>query len=282
LVDGLVQKAKVTNGSDNITVAVARIEKVPAAADQKEPVQMTVGRNRQKRCNLKIASSKKNIQRQNRRPLQHDHRQAPAVAFLHGLCGIMIAVLAYGVVNRPGLFQAQNKNKNNGELIASSEIPSAAGRIEKSNPAQPEPGALIGGYLVFLHVSDFQELQSLRLLPGVRVVDQFNPDAPSETSQGKLRRLIRPIFAGQYSFAIVDTLGSPVYRKDGLYLHTIAALPDTGSRLAKGADRQTVPASLNAPTDSRPDSLPLAADSAARSLKQDTSRVQQPSPNNEQ
>jgi hypothetical protein len=119
-----------------------------------------------------------------------------------------------------------------------------------------------------MHVSGRRQLDSLRQLSGVRVLDQFNPSAASQT---KLRNLSRPILPGNYSFVIVDSLQSIVYRRDGLRLRALPpAAADTARSTAATANLRAPSTPSNEPPAAAPQISPRAITDTTRSLAKDT------------
>jgi protein phosphatase len=234
IVDSLVQGAKKANGSDNITLAIANVEKVaaPPGGDKKdkEKVKTTAAEESEK-----VLQFEDNFIKEKYLLGKSGSRRSGAKSRRHwwslfSVLGVMLlSILAYGMIRQKWPFGAARPEQNNSILIASPEVPGAAGLIPSNNPAPAVAAAPISGHLVFLHLNDARQLDGLRQLAGVRVLDQFNP---SEAAQDKLRRLSRPLLPGYYSFVIVDSLQSIVYNRDSIRLRAQPASIDTTQRPA--------------------------------------------------
>jgi hypothetical protein len=187
---------------------------------------------------------------------------------LFSLLGVfMLSALVYGMINRTWPFETVNPKPADSVLIASSGIAPSTGLVQ-SNPPPPAIAAPpLGGYLVFLQVSGRRQLDSLRQLSGVRVLDQFNP---SQTYQTKLRSLSRPILSGNYSFVIVDSLQGIVYRRDGLRLRALPAVVDTTKRTAAADNLRAPSTPSNEPPATAPQISSRTINDSTRSLAKDT------------
>jgi hypothetical protein len=123
-------------------------------------------------------------------------------------------------------------------------------------------------------VRDFLQLEALRNQPGLRVLDQFNPDRPT-ASPARSRHSIRQILAGKYSVVIFDSLANPVYRKDNLHLHALPVIPETVRVADSTASAPATRALRNDATASSPDVSPNFKNEITGGAKKDTLRVQQ-------
>jgi hypothetical protein len=180
---------------------------------------------------------------------------------------LMLSALVYGMINRMWPFHAARQKPGDSVLIASSGIAPSAGLVQSTPPAPAITAPPIGGYLIFLHVSGRRHLDSLRQLSGARVLDQFNP---SEASQSKLRKLSRPIPPGNYSFMIVDSLQSTVYRRDGIRLRALPATADTTRSKAATANAPAPSTRPSEPPATAPPILSRAINDTTRRLAKDT------------
>jgi hypothetical protein len=180
----------------------------------------------------------------------------------------MLSALVYGMINRTWPFDAAKQKPDDSVLIASSGITPTTGLVQSNTPPPAITTPPIGGYLVFMHVSGRRQLDSLRQLSGVRVLDQFNP---AEASQTKLRNLSRPIRPGNYSFVIVDSLQSIVYRRDALRLRALPPAPaDTTRRTAATTNLRAPSTPSNEPPAATPPISSRAINDTTRRLAKDT------------
>lgn len=231
MVDGLVQRAKKANGSDNITLALVNVEKAapPQSGDKKdkEKVKLTTAEESEKGLQFednfikeKYLIGKSSSRRSGVKSKRHWWS-------LFSILGVLVlTALVYGMISQKWPFDTAPPKQETSLLIASSGIPSSTDLVQANSPVPAVTAPPIGGYLVFLHLNNLRQLDAaLRgQLAGVRVLDQFNP---SETMQTRQRMLSHPIPPGNYSFVIVDSLQKLVYRRDGIRLRARPAFADT-------------------------------------------------------
>jgi protein phosphatase len=270
MVDSLTQAAKAANGSDNITIAIASVEKVAVPADKKdkEKVKATATEESDKVLQFedKFIKEKYLIAKSSSRRGVKSKRHWWSLFSILGV--LALSALVYGMINRKWPFEAVNPKPAESVLIASSGIAPSTGLVQSSPPPPAITAPPIGGYLVFMHLSDRRQLDTLRQLSGVRVLDQFNPSAAFQT---KSRNLSRPIPPGNYSFMILDSLQSTVYRRDGLRMRALpAANADTAKTTAATAIIRTPsPLPKEAPVTAPPISS-RAVNDTTRPQKKDT------------
>jgi len=276
IIDTMVQQAKAADGSDNITAVIARIEKISGVAEKKDTVKMTLVEEAAKTVHFedKFVHDKYLVEKSGGRLRRVNSKRSWWSLFIVVL-GLMMTALVYAMVNRTWLFEAQRQTSSDTVMMASSEIKAPAGLMAQNTPAPAINLPPIGGYLVFLHVNDPRQLENLRNLPGVRLLDQFNPDRPTTASQSRSRYLGRPLHAGNYSFFILDSLKSTVYRKDSVYLHPLPIIADTTRNPAAAA---SAPAALQLQNEMTPASRNIISkpkNEIAGSAEKDTASVQQ-------
>ncbi|MDZ7289376.1 MAG: Stp1/IreP family PP2C-type Ser/Thr phosphatase [candidate division KSB1 bacterium] len=272
MVDNLVQRAKSLNGSDNITAALAYIEKVSAENGKKDKInlKMTVAEEPARALNFEDKFIKeKYLQNQYGNRFGWKKSKRSWWRFFV-IVGLMITALIYGLLGRKWLPESQNPEARKPVAVAASDIPASVELVEKSIPAPTPAAEPVGGYLVLLHVSGMRQLERLRNLSGVRLLDQFYSDTSSEFSREKSGRVNRPISAGSYSFALLDSLQTIVYRKNGINLHALRTADSI-----KTARADTVPLLPKSTVMPVQDSIANRSDSVAQSSNKDTLHVPQ-------
>ncbi|MCI0694982.1 protein phosphatase 2C domain-containing protein [candidate division KSB1 bacterium] len=275
MVDGLTQAAKTANGSDNITVAIASVEKVAAPADKKdkETVKTTAAEESEKVLHFedKFIKEKYLLAKSGSRRGAKSKRHWWSLFSVLGV--LMLSALVYGMINRTWPFEAEKQKPGDAVLIASSGVAPSAGLVQSTTPPPAITAPPIGGYLVFMHVSSSSQLDSLRQFSGVRVLDQFNP---STASQSKSRNLSRPILPGNYSLVIVDSLQSIVYRRDDLHMRAVpAVVTDTTRRAAATANLGAPATPSNEPPAVAPQISSRAINDTTRNPAKDTLQLRE-------
>ncbi|MGH7455026.1 MAG: PP2C family protein-serine/threonine phosphatase, partial [bacterium] len=269
MVDNLTQAAKTANGSDNITIAIASVEKVAVPADKKdkEKDKATAAEESDKVLHFedKFIKEKYLIAKSGSRRGVKSKRHWWSLFSVLGV--FMLSALVYGMINRTWPFETVSPKPADSVLIASSGIAPSTGLVQSNPPLPAVTAPPLGGYLVLLQVGGRRQLDSLRQLSGVRVLDQFNP---SQTYQTKLRNLSRPILPGNYSFVIVDSLQSIVYRRDGLRLRALPATADTTRSTAATANLRAPSTPSNEPPAAAPQISSRTINDTTRSLAKDT------------
>jgi len=274
MIDTIVQQAKSANGSDNITAVIARVEKIAAAAEKKDKVKMTIAEEAARTMQFedKFIQDKYIIEKSGGRLGQVKSKRFWRSWFVV-LSGLMMATLAYAMINQTWLFEAKRENKPANRLIASPNLKAANELKAPNNPAPVIVAPPIGGYLMFLHVRDSQQLQSLRNQPGIRVLDQFNPDRATTTSRS--RHVSRPLLTGAYSFAIFDSAQNFIYRKDDIHLQALPVIPDTARVTSTAAGAPTKTAAPNEMMIPSPNVSASLRNETTGNAKKDTSSQQQ-------
>jgi protein phosphatase len=249
MADTLVQEAKAANGSDNITAAVVCVGEVLSEVDTKN-VEFTVAEESSRTASFenKFIKEKYPLAKSGTR-LGRMGSKLHVWALAAGLVATVIIALAYGMANRSWLAGLWNKPDEGAMVIASPDISATAGAVKRNKQATTATAKPVSGHLVFLHVSDPRQLERLCSLPGVRLLDQFDPDLSSESYQGKSGQLNRPIPAGSYSLFIVDSMQSIVYRKADIRLQSPKVSKDTTTAPARVANNVTTtpPATVERP-----------------------------------
>lgn len=228
LVDDLVQQSKTANGSDNITAAITRIEKISGSVDKKEKIKLTLVEETARTVEFEdnFIREKYLIEKSGGGLGRLRAKRSWWPLFL--VCGgLLLTGLVYAMINRTWLAGRSPTTHSDRVATASSEINPATLLAVSDSQAATVTAPPLGGYLVFLHVSDPRRLERLRSQAGIRLLDQFNTELPAPASPARPQNLQRPIFTGTYSFVIVDSLQNTIYRKDHIHLRSLPRQPDT-------------------------------------------------------
>jgi len=277
MIDAIVQKAKMADGSDNITAVIAKIEKVAASADKKDKVQMTLAEETARAIEFEDKFIK------DKYPIEKSSARARGIKskrqwwqFFAVAGGLLITALAYAFITRSWIFASPNETNQENMLMAAAELGAASTSL-KPQEAQGQITASpsVGGYLVLLHIREHRQIEQVRRLLDARVLDQLNADQPPDSTATKSGYRRRSLSTGQYSMVLADSLHRIVYRKDGIRLSTLPANADSSTAPPLST---VVPATSTLPneiTASLPRSAPNDNTGNAASAVQDTSRVQQ-------
>jgi len=237
MVDGVVQQAKSVNGSDNITVVIAKIEKITGPAEKKDRVKITLPDDAAKTIEFedRFIQEKYFIEKSGNL-FDKVKFKRPWWPLFIVLSGLLITAFVYTMVNRKEFFEAKPPVASKNVLLPAAASKAANGLVP---PADSQIAAImappIGGYLAFVQISNPQQLERLRNSPGIRLLDQFNTDRKTISSPS--RQLSRQILTGLYSLTLQDSLQAPVYRKTGIRLYNLPAPPDTAGVAGNRAPR---------------------------------------------
>jgi protein phosphatase len=274
MVDTMVQQAKAANGSDNITAVIAKIEKTSGAAEKKDQVKMTIAEETAKIVQFedKFVHDKYLLEKSGGRRFRNPKFKRSWWPLFTVLSGLVTLAFAYTMVDRLGWFEASSQSGPDNVLMASSGINAATGLLAQNSPMPAISAPPINGYLVFLQAGDSRQLERLRNLSGVRLLDHFRPDKPAPDSSNLSRHFNRPLAAGKYAFVIADSLGNFVYRKDGVHLRALPAIVDTSRRVIETSGAQNLGL---APKEMTASSRNPAANAENKIIDRDTTGVQQ-------
>ena len=225
MADTLVQSAKSINGSDNITAAVVHVVEVSSTAAAKgKEVALTVAEEPPKTQTFEekfIREKYPQAKSRGRFGLITLKRQLWPITAMVG--GILVLALAYWGIKRSEIFALWSQSNENTALFVSKDTAPGDASAEKDGHAVKP----VDGHFLFLQVNDSRNVERLRNLSGVRLLDQFSPESFSEFSREKTGQLNRPLVAGSYSLVLIDSTQHVVYRKSGIRMQTIKANPDT-------------------------------------------------------
>jgi protein phosphatase len=270
MIDSMVQQAKSVNGSDNLTAVIAKIEKITGAAEKKDRVKVTLPDEAEKTITFEDKFiQEKYIIEKSRHPFDKVKFKRLWWPLFIMFSGSLLTALVLAMVNRQELFATKPPVVSQNILL-----PAEASKAPNvMTPPDSQIAAIlappIGGYLAFVHASSSQQLEKLRNSPGIRLLDQFNTER--KTISSPTRQLSRQVVTGVYALTVLDSLQTPIYRRNNIRLYYLPAGLDTG----RVANNITPRALQNDNPGSSPNLSPAPRNEITVDAKKDTLSIQQ-------